>query len=136
MSSATRLLLSCTAVGALVLLFAACLTPQGGTSSWNGCAPGSTGPCPCPGGADGAWVCNAEGTGYGACDCPKPGSDVADVAAEISGPTELTDAVEPDIPAPAPINDASAEPIALAADRMAEEFMTLVSHRLAARSYS
>lgn len=37
------------------------------------CVPGRQEKCACPGGAEGAQICNSEGTGFGACFCPAPG---------------------------------------------------------------
>lgn len=82
-------------VSSAVLLSAACVvvacvgddvTPSGpGTTS---CTPGTSTACVGPGGCAGGQTCNAQGSGYGACDCSTP---VTDSASNDSGGS--TDAV-------------------------------------------
>ena len=41
-----------------------------GTAPGGVCTPGKQEACACPGGAQGAQACNAQGTAFGACECP------------------------------------------------------------------
>jgi hypothetical protein len=47
------------------------------------CVPGQQIACPCPGGAEGAQACNADGTGYEPCVCPGD-TDSVDTGASTS----------------------------------------------------
>ncbi len=64
-------------VATLVLALSGCGGSGGGGSggTFGGvCAPGMSVACACPNAAQGAQICNANGTGYGACTCSGPGA--------------------------------------------------------------
>ena len=69
-------------LGGLVLALACSSNPAEPMNSTSGepvevpswaCVPGEAQPCPCPDGLDGLRTCNAEGSGFGECDC-SPGA--------------------------------------------------------------
>ncbi len=56
------------------------------TGSPGNCVPGQQIACACPGGADGAQACLADGSGYGVCECPgDEGSEASTAVADTTG---------------------------------------------------
>lgn len=94
----THLLSSLTALFSLTLLLASCGEPA--DQDPTGCTPGVTQSCLCPGGGQGAQVCNADGSAWEACSCNAPGPDTGsddpqpDAGPEPDGSPD--DAGEPD----------------------------------------
>ncbi len=70
------------ALGVIGLLFLACRHTEP-----PGCVPGSTDPCVCTNGLDGAQTCNEWGTGYGSCICDPV---ITDVGVDVGNPDTTT----------------------------------------------
>jgi len=64
------------------LFVAACGTTQATTDASTVCVPGTSIACVGTGGCSGGQACNAQGTGYGACDCGSSDAGIVDAVAD------------------------------------------------------